>query len=192
MTINCKYCGKFTSNDEYCSRSCVGKDMQKQVERECITCGNTFERVRSEVERYGGRYCSRKCATEDQKNRVSLTCDNCGEQFERHWSDAQKTEGDYCSQQCAAEARRIPEALRVEDDYGPLWRERRWEALQRDNFECQDCGMTMRECRGQYEVGLHVHHIVPYREFDSDEEAHKLDNLETLCPQCHADAERKA
>lgn len=90
-----------------------------------------------------------------------------------------------------AEAYRLPKAIRDDTVYGPLWRDRRWEAIARDNFECQECGMTMSECRDEYDTGLHVHHIIPYREFDSDEKAHQLSNLLTLCPSCHHEEERK-
>lgn len=66
-------------------------------------------------------------------------------------------------------------------DYGPLWQEQRQKALERDNFECQFCG---RE-DGENDVGLHVHHQIPYRAFDDDEKAHDLDNLITVCSRCH-------
>ncbi|QSW99791.1 HNH endonuclease [Haloterrigena alkaliphila] len=74
-------------------------------------------------------------------------------------------------------------------DYGPDWGEARFEALQRDGFCCQKCGMTQKEHRAEYETGLHVHHIEPYRKFDDDEKAHKLDNLVTVCESCHKDLE---
>lgn len=61
-------------------------------------------------------------------------------------------------------------------DYGPKWDEIKSIAQTRDDNRCQDCGSTKN---------LHVHHIIPFRTFDSREEANKLDNLLTLCATCH-------
>jgi len=49
-------------------------------------------------------------------------------------------------------------------------------ALLRDNFTCQRCGL-------RDEVIMDVDHILPRRKFP--ELAYKLDNLMTLCPNCH-------
>ncbi|WP_254838063.1 helix-turn-helix domain-containing protein [Natronomonas marina] len=81
--------------------------------------------------------------------------------------------------------------------YGPNWNEQRRKALQRDTPNngsepvCQRCGMCMSEHEEQHGVGLHVHHIVPLREFedgDGDvdyEKANRLENLITVCMDCH-------
>lgn len=55
------------------------------------------------------------------------------------------------------------------------WEDQRYTALERDNITCQSCGIG--DCR------LHVHHKVPRSAGGSDE----LDNLVTLCPDCHAE-----
>jgi len=60
--------------------------------------------------------------------------------------------------------------------YGPRWKERREEVLQRDNYKCQSCGSKSN---------LHVHHIIPFYKFDDYEEANTLPNLITLCNSCH-------
>jgi 5-methylcytosine-specific restriction endonuclease McrA len=60
--------------------------------------------------------------------------------------------------------------------YGTLWRERRQDALERDGYMCQECGQT---------EDLTVHHITSIREFIEPEEAHRLENLVTLCAGCH-------
>lgn len=69
--------------------------------------------------------------------------------------------------------------------YGSNWSEQRKLALERDNYECQKCGVSNEDC----DPALHVHHKIPYREFDDDEKAHKLSNLISLCPKCHAQVE---
>jgi transposase len=76
-----------------------------------------------------------------------------------------------------------------DNDYGYLWPEQRAKALRRDQHRCQRCGMTEPEHREQSSRGLHVHHKTPYREFDDDEQAHRLENLITYCESCHMKVE---
>jgi DEAD/DEAH box helicase domain-containing protein len=74
------------------------------------------------------------------------------------------------------------------NDYGPNWGEQRQKALRRDEHRCRRCGA---------EGGiLHVHHIRPFREFgyvpgrnDNYRVANEIENLITLCPGCHRQAE---
>jgi predicted HNH restriction endonuclease len=44
-----------------------------------------------------------------------------------------------------------------------------------------DCGITSKELGKE----MDVHHIIPFRLFDSDEQANKMNNLVSLCPSCH-------
>lgn len=74
------------------------------------------------------------------------------------------------------------------NDYGPNWKTQRLRALDRDAHQCRMCGAR--------EVTLHVHHIRPFREFnyvpgqnEAYQAANQLDNLITLCPSCHRQAE---
>lgn len=74
------------------------------------------------------------------------------------------------------------------NNYGPNWQQQRQLALARDHHACRTCGAT----GGM----LHVHHIRPFREFgyvpgenDHYRAANQLDNLVTLCPSCHRQAE---
>jgi DEAD/DEAH box helicase domain-containing protein len=67
------------------------------------------------------------------------------------------------------------------NDYGPNWQAQRKAALERDGHACQVCG--------RMEGGLHVHHKTPFRAFPGYEQANVLDNLATLCPACHRQAE---
>jgi len=54
-------------------------------------------------------------------------------------------------------------------EYPDDWSDRRKQVLERDGYECQECGSSDRT--------LHVHHVTPISEGGS----HRLSNLETLC-----------
>ena len=72
-------------------------------------------------------------------------------------------------------------------DYrGPNWHIQRKKALERSNYCCESCGLSDKEHREQRDYGLHVHHIVPRRNFENDDpEQNALSNLTVLCHQCH-------
>jgi len=74
-----------------------------------------------------------------------------------------------------------------ENYYGPNWVSQRRNALERDDYRCQDpsCSMTNEEHIEKHGQGLDVHHIIPFDTFDSPSEANKLENLVTLCRECH-------
>jgi len=65
------------------------------------------------------------------------------------------------------------------------WRDVRWEALERDNWDCQECGKDLGPGTAQ------VHHVRPYRSYDGTEKANRVKNLKSLCPNCHTEIEDK-
>jgi DEAD/DEAH box helicase domain-containing protein len=75
------------------------------------------------------------------------------------------------------------------NDYGPGWDKLRERVRARDGYRCQVCGRP--EAGRQHDV----HHKVPFRTFRDEagrvlrERANQLDNLVTLCPECHKLAE---
>ncbi|MFW6115467.1 MAG: DEAD/DEAH box helicase [Chloroflexota bacterium] len=77
-------------------------------------------------------------------------------------------------------------------DYGPDWPTQRDAARARDNYRCRRCGAPEQDDRRH-----DVHHITPFRAFgpvpgrdDLYQQANRLENLITLCPSCHRQAER--
>ena len=69
------------------------------------------------------------------------------------------------------------------DKYGNADRGFNWKTIRkaikiRDNYTCQECGITEADTK-QY---LQVHHLVKYSIFKEN----SADNLITLCPKCHA------
>lgn len=69
------------------------------------------------------------------------------------------------------------------NDYGINWEKQRRLARERDQYFCQSCGKP--EMGQQH----HVHHKIPFRQYSSYILANQLDNLVTLCPSCHRQAE---
>ncbi len=61
----------------------------------------------------------------------------------------------------------------------PRWQKKRLKVLERDGFECTDCGDDKKT--------LHVHHL-NYAKSGNPWDS-KLDDLETLCEDCHGEHE---
>jgi DEAD/DEAH box helicase domain-containing protein len=83
------------------------------------------------------------------------------------------------------------------NDYGPEWSKIRERVRARDGFRCQVCGRaeTIPSTELRTSRQHDVHHKMPFRMFrDASgkiqrEQANRLDNLVTLCPECHKKAE---
>lgn len=73
--------------------------------------------------------------------------------------------------------------------YGRNWHKQRRHVRERDQYRCQHCGQTEGEHLREYGSELHVHHVVPLRKFTEPADANQMDNLITLCFQCHNSAE---
>lgn len=59
-----------------------------------------------------------------------------------------------------------------------LWKDKRIEILERDNYECQMCRQE-----GKYSRATTVHHMVELK--DKPELGLASSNLTSLCPNCH-------
>jgi 5-methylcytosine-specific restriction protein A len=73
----------------------------------------------------------------------------------------------------------------VNEDYGPEWNVIRQAVLEDADHKCERCG---RAIQGRT---AHVHHIVPLKQAKSRKRANRRENLISLCPKCHARAERE-
>lgn len=69
------------------------------------------------------------------------------------------------------------------NNYGKEWPKIRQKVRNRDHFTCQSCGII----EGINEH--HVHHKIPFKQFSDPGAANRLDNLVTLCSNCHMRAE---
>lgn len=175
----------------------------------CEICDSEFEYYPSDKD---GVYCPECVETEDWRptqdisgennprwngGKLTVECETCEEPIERYPSNI-TGEVSFCSIDCRKSW--LSNEFTGEGHpnwegggtgpYGPGWNEVRRKALERDDYECQVCGKTKAE------IGRNpdVHHIVPVRVFAEapDREmadAHFLDNVISLCIDCHRKAD---
>lgn len=142
---------------------------------------------------------------------VSVTyrfeCDDCGHvEFTESWPDEcpscienGRDDETQNRRQAKREApvSRTPVGEDFEDHrysayYGVEWEAARERVLERDGYECCNCGLSDEEHRADdtlFGGGLHIHHKTPAHEFESEEEANAMKNLASLCANCHRKAE---
>lgn len=143
----------------------------------CEVCGASFYVPGS---RLHARYCSPECYWQGRwggSRRETRTCRICGKAFECFKSDGNVV----CSRRCdnvrKSREQSGPNSILWRGGkiapYVGEWKQRRREALKRDEHRCTACGNTDRP---------QVHHIVPWRYSRS----HELENLTTLCRSCHS------
>jgi len=189
----------------------------RKVKLECPVCGKKFERWESVVKNV--KYvcvCSRECLykarsqgiikrevkdrynTQHLKERYTVVCKNCGKKFEVIKSRLKaNNKGKYCSRKCYEEAK--SEMMKGENNWayidgrsyermkfrGKEWRRIREKIIERDNQKCQKCGITRKEHLDKFNQDLHVHHKEPFRISKNN----NLENLQTLCVECHSKIE---
>lgn len=194
--------------NNFCSRDCrnqylrlnrnkINQHLKKQVTLKCVICNKDFSVIDSRKET--AKYCSKECLGKangqrsrvQYTNRIEVSCENCGKTIKKkpstikHWN--------FCSISCMGEYYAMSGSFSGTNSgtwkggdieyYGPNWREQRRKARKRDNYTCQDCGITEQE----YGKELSVHHIIPFRHFEGNwKQANRLSNLISLCEYpCH-------
>lgn len=188
ITLMCHVCGKpFTrkghdTKAKYCSPACRWHAMKGRPsgrrylpDRICLICGTPYRQTQSSANQF---YCSSACfRISQQQARPQYECIQCGALF---YNDTGRKEPQFCSRKC--------KGMYISGPRHPLWTDIRpigdrgagWEQIadairQRDNYQCQRCGIiqAMRK--------LDVHHITPYRLTQDN----NPNNLITLCGSCH-------
>ena len=175
-----------------------------KVQKECVYCGEGYEKVAARAKK--SRFCSYDCMHNWQSEnwtgenhhmwvgeKPSMDCEVCGKTFKirRDKLEARR----FCSNDCRGVAH--SEYISGENHpcwkenttqrYGPNWKDQAPKARQRDDYECQICGLPQED----HFRKLGVHHMTPRSEFlDEDgnydwEKGNKLENLVTLCVSCH-------
>lgn len=117
-----------------------------------------------------------------------VKCSNCSKEFKSNHMN--RNDRFYCSTECYWKS--------MMDDLPPehkrfltrsKWKKTALKIRERDNWECQICGMTQEEHLEKYFRSLNVHHINPRK--IEPKNAYDEDNLITLCRVCHSVEERK-
>lgn len=173
-------------------------DAAKQT-ASCVECGSTFEYYPSDKD---GVYCP-SCIEEsdgllpenpaERMQRVSTDCPACGtEQRVLPSLLGRRKRGVFCDLQCYGEW--LSENIVGEDHhcwkdsespYAHGWSSVRRAARVRDDFQCRVCGKPKSEMGRNPDV----HHVTPIREFENPSNAHRMDNVISLCRSCHRKAE---
>lgn len=143
----------------------------------CKFCGNPIS-----WEQHTNEYCSHSCATSatNYERAEKKYCLNCGKEI------THKNANKYCSSDCQFEykqknyIKRWKEGLEtgLSGKYGISDRIRKY-LMDKYNCSCQKCGWNkVHPITGN--VPLQIHHI------DGDCTNNKEENLQLLCPNCHA------
>lgn len=142
-------------------------------------------------------FTSKQAKEMNSVERESFKCAHCGNSFEViPWIVRQnKTKsGDrFCSKSChslfKAERESGPNSKQwvggITTYRGKGWLEARMLAVERDKGTCQTCGKVIGK-------SIPVHHIIPFRMFESTAAANHIDNLVCLCQPCHMKMEKVA
>lgn len=166
----------------FCSRQCLGVENAKRV--------NEIRRPpKSYADKLRAANLGKRTGRDNERwvEPVVLTCDFCGGTYERKPNRAHRpSKYRYCSRQCRNEHRRTQLSGEGAPDWvgGPKtyrgrgWRDARMVIVERQRGCCADCGRHVGK-------SLPVHHIRPFRDFVSAEEANAPRNLIGLCQSCH-------
>lgn len=127
---------------------------------------------------------------EEQKVRreddITVRCMQCDKRFSQpRWYVEKGIRSQFCSNKCRTHWESNEDfelVLEGRPEYrGGNWKIQADKARARDGFCCASCGIT-EDALGRQ---MDVHHKIPYRLFDSPQEANQLGNLISLCPSCH-------
>jgi hypothetical protein len=219
-TKTCGQCGKTFHPDprkgdkqKFCGRACWIESRKRQVQLVCERCGRQFSVYQARATK--ARFCSWEC----HKTIREYPCAYCGKPYSIKSSAAPKrrTCSRSCRARLQAAEGRSPHqgktrphatrekvSIGLKRHYGgdPSkhpnykggpgairkgdWLKQRAIARARDGNTCQCC-LLSGDAAGK---NLPVHHIRPYREFESPAEANELSNLITVCQPCHMRLER--
>jgi 5-methylcytosine-specific restriction endonuclease McrA/uncharacterized Zn-finger protein len=171
--------------------------LRKDVQVVCKSCGKEFKVPKNREQT--AKYCSKHClgmangkrGKIQYKKKIKIYCTNCNKEFEKKPSTIKNL--NFCSVECMGVYYTDSKMFAGEKSgtwtggdisyYGSNWLNQRRKTRKRDNYTCQDCGITEDE----YGNELSVHHIIPFRKFQGDwEKANQLSNLISLCEYpCH-------
>lgn len=127
------------------------------------------------------------------KEPILFICEHCKKLFGRKPWEVRRTEKlkapfRFCSRACFTQSgvfkgeKSVNYVSGKKSHRGRSWAKQRTLTIERDKGACILCSKYLGN-------KIPVHHIVPFREFKSEESANKLDNLVCMCQSCHMKAE---
>ena len=151
------------------------------VTQTCLQCSRSFSAEKKEVNRGRSVFCGLECffihrkANKKEKEH-NCVCALCNTTFYRSTSKQANVNGlQFCSRKCSDVAKETERALILRSDANKGSHSYREIARRNQEAACKLCGYSKMP-----EV-LQVHHI------DKNRKNNKVENLEILCPTCHAE-----
>lgn len=207
MQVTCSQCGKALERFKclvaknktglwFCSYVC-----QKEYNKEnsnaktitCHICGKEFTVKNYRLKnKQNSITCSRKCKTKASGGgSQTVKCDWCAQPITR--GNAFINNKNFCSRKCMG----FWQSENMLGEKSPTWRGgcvnyygKSWSAMNRaararDNNTCQGCNKQ----QNALDHTLEIHHLKPVRLFEEPDLANNLENLITLCRDCHIKAD---
>lgn len=79
---------------------------QNLIPLECLSCKNTFFRIKkyvtTNINRNGGNFCSKKCAGKSQIKHKTVQCKNCFNTFIKNYANIKRSSNHFCNSSCSA------------------------------------------------------------------------------------------
>lgn len=154
-------------------------------EYECPICGEVFEKRPSDVgDVEHGPFCSRDCLGEHQREAMK------GNDHSMSGEDHPLHDNPEDNPMFGVRGEDHPNwkgGYESDFRWTPEWYHTRKEALDRNGYECADCGMGQDAHVDEYDRELEVHHITPVSEGGAKFD---LGNLITVCMACHHERHR--
>lgn len=151
------------------------------AEVNCETCGKVFLALNKDLKRGRGRFCSRSCSS-SRKRGVTLVvviCSYCGLEVKKRPCSLRNSKSGmyFCNRKCKESAQKLGGLEEIQPShYGTAYSKFSYRKVALRELEnvCNRCGYK------DVPAILQVHHV------DRNRENNSVDNLEILCPNCHA------
>lgn len=198
ITKTCEVCGASfdvkpyrKDSARFCSQACGGKwHMSSRSMPNDHKIGNNWRKGKRPANAFTSEQARLMNLVEGELHQ----CANCSASFRiKPWIARQNTTKSglrFCSKKCHSE--HMASHASGENSHlwvggittyrGKGWLAARKAAVKRDDGTCKLCKKVVGD-------SIPVHHIKPFRQFDSAEAANKLENLVCLCQSCHMKTE---
>lgn len=150
----------------------------EQIDKKCLTCGNSFKAELRYHKRGQANFCSLSCSSKRIRNiKPNVKCAYCGNGFYK--SPSKKNNSKSGLHFCCREHKDLGQKIEFgltdihPQHYGNGISRYRLNTLRNKQHKCERCGYE------KYPQILQVHHK------DRDRSNNSISNLELLCPNCH-------